>query len=106
MCPCKSLRPSEGLYSLPPTPLLEGSANALVLQPALHKARVWYIMVSALVVAPAVAILIAWHTKKIDTAISVCVCIFVMVSTVQALVAWAQVIYTLSFRREGMWVWR
>jgi len=90
--PSRHLTSAFHQHSLPPTPLLEGTANALVLRPALDKTRVWYMLVFALAMAPAAAIVTAWYTKKIDTGISMCICIFVMISTVQANVAWAQVI--------------
>ncbi len=90
--PSRHLTSAFHQHSLPPTPLLEGPANALVLRPALDKTRLGYMLVFALAMAPAAAVVVAWHTKKIDTGISVCICIFVMVSTVQTIVAWAQVI--------------
>ena len=76
----------------PPTPLFENEVNAVVLRPALDEVQLWYTLVFLLAMAPLCAILTAWHTGKIETGISVCICVFVMISTVQAVVAWSQLL--------------
>ena len=64
--------------------------NAVILLPVLDKARLCYLLAAVLVASQASAAVVAWYTAKVEIGVAVCVGVFTMVSTVQAMVAWVQ----------------
>lgn len=69
---------------LPPTD------QAIVLRPVLDKIRFIYLLVFVLAMAPILGVLAAWYSGRLDTGINVCVGIYTMITTVQAVAAWAR----------------
>ncbi|KAI9875948.1 MAG: hypothetical protein M1830_007693 [Pleopsidium flavum] len=64
--------------------------NAIVLRPVLDKDRICYLLAAVLVVSPAPAAIVAWYTAKVEVGVSLCVGLFTMVSTIRAVIGWAQ----------------
>jgi len=64
--------------------------STVILCPVLDKARLCYLLAAILAASQASAAVVAWYTSKVELGVAVCVGVFTMVSTVQAMVAWVQ----------------
>ncbi len=72
------------------TVLPQDTESTVILWPVLDKVRLCYLLAAVLVASQASAAVVAWYTAKVELGVAVCVGVFTMVSTVQAMVAWVQ----------------